>query len=228
MSGDRLLAVLLTVTLAAGCGGGADPAPTAAVDKSLPGTPAGVEKALLTASDVGEGWVDVGPTPFEERGVDACPPTNVLSADEDAERVGEAQTFFTESESRRAPTFFESISLWQSPQVAAERLRTFATAPAVCLGGTMTTPDGKEVKVTAREQVAPDLGDGAVANALSFDFADGPDSVVDLIAVRLDDVIVFSNGERFEDEPDASLDRARLLELTRRAVDKVEQDMPLS
>jgi hypothetical protein len=61
------------------------------VPKALPGSPPKVA-ALLTVDDLGDGWVDTGPTPFEQRGVQACPATNVLTAEEDPSRVGEAQT----------------------------------------------------------------------------------------------------------------------------------------
>jgi hypothetical protein len=52
-------------------------------------------------------------------------------------------------------------------------------------------------------------------------------STVDLIAVRLGDVIVSTNGERYDSSPQASLDTARM-ELTRKAVDKAKRSLLLS
>jgi hypothetical protein len=62
-----------------------------------------VEAALLTVEDLGNGWVDTGPTPFEVRGLDECPATNVLTAGKDPGRVGEAPTSFTRGDGAPAP-----------------------------------------------------------------------------------------------------------------------------
>lgn len=72
------------------------------------------------------------------------------------------------------------------------------------------------------------MGDEAVGQSARFDFADRPDATVDLMAVRLGNVIVLTNGERYDAEPQASLDTARLEELGRKAVDKVKRNMPVS
>lgn len=219
--------VLAGTVLLAGCGGDGQGGPPPRAPKSLPGTPAGVEAALLTAEEVGDGWEDIGPTPFEQRGLDACPPTNVLTAEEDERRLGEAQTYHRRGESDPAPTFFESVSLWESAQIAEERLATFGTAPTACTGGQHRTPDGRVAEVTFTGRPVPDLGDEAVAQEVHFDFAEGVDATVDVIAVRLDDVIVFTNGERFSGQREASLEPAELADLTRQAVEKVERNLPL-
>jgi hypothetical protein len=41
-------------------------------------------------------------------------------------------------------------------------------------------------------------------------------------------VIVFTNGEQYDGSPRASLDTGELEDLTRRAVDEVERNVPLS
>ena len=222
-----LLVGVIGPTLLVACGGAEESGRPVAVPKALPGSPPAVEAALLTVEDLGDGWVDTGPTPFEMRGLDECPATNVLTSVKDPSRVGEAQTYFSEGDEAPAPTFFESVSLWSSEQVAQDRLATFATATATCVGVTQSTPDG-DAKVTFTEGPAPDLGDEAVGQASRFDFEDRPDSTVDLIAVRIGDVIVFTNGERYDGSPRASLDTARLEDLTRQAVDKVKRKLPLS
>lgn len=199
-----------------------------AAPKALPGSPPEVEAALLTVEDLGDGWVDTGPTPFEQRGFQACPATNVLTAVEDASRVGEAQTYFQEGEDLPAPTFHESVSLWKSVQGAQERLATFATAATTCVGVAEQAPDGSEATVTFTERPVPTLGDQAVGQSARFDFADRPDATVDVMSVRLGNVIVLTAGERYDGSPRASLDTARLKELTRQSVDKVKQNMPLS
>ena len=198
------------------------------MSKALPGSPPGVEAALLTAEDLGDSWVDTGPTPFEQRGFQGCPATNVLTAEEDPSRVGEAQTYFQEGDEPPAPTFHESVSLWKSESVAQERLATFATAATTCVGVPEQTPDGTEATLTFTERPVPTLGDQAVGQSAEFDFADRPDATIDVIAIRLDNVIVLTVGERHDDNPQASLSTARLEELTRQSVDKVQRNMPLS
>jgi hypothetical protein len=215
------LPVLLGLALLAACGGEEpERAP-----KALPGTPPEVEASLLTADDLGEEWVDLGPTPFEERGFDACPVTDVLAAEEDDRRVGEAQSYYSEGEPP-APTFFESVSLWDSSEVAAERLAVFATASEQCVGVPQETPDGRSGTATFTDRPAPQLGDEAVALTLEVQPEDGADLFLDLVAVRVGKAIVFTNGERYEDRPEESLDPSRLDELTAEAVEKVEHTLP--
>ncbi len=196
--------------------------------KALPGSPPEVEAALLTTEDLGDGWVDIGATPFEERGLKTCPATNVLTSQEDPSRVGEAQTHFLEDDDPPAPPFFESVSLWKSEQVAQERLATFATATTTCIGVTERTPDGRDATVTFTERPMPDLGDETVGQTVRFDFAEGPDATLELIAVRLGNVIMLTNAERSDAAPDRGLDSAELLKLTSEAVDKVKRSLPLS
>lgn len=213
--------VLLGLALLAGCGS-ETPEPAA---KALPGTPPEVEAALLTADDLGDEWVDLGPTPFEQRGFDACPVTNVLAAEEDDRRVGEAQSYYSEGEPP-APTFFESVSLWDSPEVAAERLAVFATASEECVGVPQPLADGQVAAATFTSRPAPRLGDEAVALTVHTEPEEGPDLFLELVGVRVGNAIVFTNGERYEGDPAASLDPGRLDQLTERAVEKVEQTLP--
>ena len=222
----RVLVGVLAALLLLGCGREAESGGPAAVPKALPGSPPGVEAALLTTGELGDGWVDAGATPFEQRGLDECPATNVLTSNQDQSRVGEAQTYFEQGEGRPALTFFESVSLWESAQVARERLATFATA-TTCVGVTQRTPDGPAT-VTFTDRPVPQLGDETVAQSARFDFAGRPDSTVDLIAIRLGNVIVTTSGERYDGSPAISLDTARLEALTRTSVDKVKRSLPLS
>ncbi len=223
----HLLAAVLSPLLLLACDAEEASEPPMTVPKALPGSPPKVEAALMTVEDLGDGWVDQGPTPFEMRGFDDCPATNVLTSAQDPRRVGEAQTYFSKGDDAPAPTFFESVSVWESDGVAQDRLATFATAASTCVGVKQRTLDGREATVTFTERPAPDVGGEAVSQALRFDFGDGPDSTVDLIAVRLGDVIVFTNGERHDGEPQASLDPSLLQDLTRMAVEKVERSLPL-
>lgn len=213
------LPVVLGLALLAGCGG-----ETASPGKALPGTPLEVEAALLTVDDLGGEWVDLGPTPFEQRGFASCPPTNVLAAGEDERRVGEAQSYYSEGEPP-APTFFESISLWDSPEVAAERLAVFATASEECVGVQEELADGQPATATFTQRPAPQLGDEAVALTLQLEPEEGPDLFLDLVTVRVGEAIVFTNGERYEADPAASRDPGWLDQLTERAVGEVEQTL---
>ena len=214
------LPALLGLALLVGCGG---EKPERAA-KALPGTPPEVEESLLTVDDLGADWIDVGPTPFDERGFDSCPPTNVLTAEEDDRRVGEAQSYYNEGEPP-APTFFESVSLWDSAEVADERLGIFASS-AQCVDVRQELLDGRPATATFTLRPAPQLGDEAVALTLELQPEEGPDLLVDMVAVRVGKAIVFTNGERYEDEPAASLDPSRLAELTEKAVEKVKQTLP--
>jgi hypothetical protein len=223
-----LLVGVLGPLLLVGCGGAEESGRPVAVPKALPGSPPEVEAALLTVEDLGDGWVDTGPTPFEQRGFRSCPATNVLTAEEDPSRLGEAQTYFQEGDEPPAPAFHESVSLWKSEQVAQERLATLATATTTCIGVAEQTPDGTEATVTFTERPVPTLGDEAVGQSARFDFADRPDATIDVMAVRLDDVIVLTIGERHDANAQASLSTARLEELTRKAVQKVQRNIPSS
>jgi hypothetical protein len=66
--------------------------------------------------------------------------------------------------------------------VAQDRLATFATATATCVGVTQPTPDG-DATVTSTERAAPGLGEEAVGQTSRSDFEDRPDATVALIAV---------------------------------------------
>lgn len=224
----RVLVALVSPLLLVGCGGAEESGRPVAAPKALPGSPPEVEAALLTVDDLGDSWVDTGPTPFEERGFQACPATNVLTAEEDPSRVGEAQTYFQAGDEPPAPVFHESVSLWKSEQVAQERLATFATSATTCVGVTEEMPDGTEATVTFTERPVPTLGDETVSQSARFDFADRPDATIDVMAVRLDNVIVLTVGERHDDSPQASLSTARLEALTRKSLEKVQRNMPLS
>lgn len=230
LQGPLLLGPLLLGLLLVGCGGdGEAPAPARdTVPKALPGTPPEVEAALLTADELGDGWKDDGATPFEERGLDGCPATDVLTSVEDPARLGEAQTYFLEGDEPPAPVFFTSVSLWESAEVARARLATFASAAGTCVDVPHRLPDGRRATYTIREAPAPDLGDEALGQEARFTVEDQPDGSMELIAVRLDDVVVLTLGERYDGSPRVSVSRARLEELTRKAVGKVQRRMPLS
>ena len=179
---------------------------------------------MLTVDDLGEEWVDLGPTPFEQRGIESCPPTNVPAAEEDVRRVGEAQSYYSEGEPP-APTFFESISLWDSADVASERLAVFATASEDCVGVQQELADGQSATSTFTQRPAPQLGDEAVALTLQLEPEEGPNLFADLVAVRVGNAIVFTNGERYEAGPEDSLAPSRLDQLTQRAVEKAERTL---
>jgi hypothetical protein len=73
---------------------------------------------------------------------------------------------------------------------------------------------------------APRLGDEAIALEHRVDPDEGPSLVLDLVVVRLGSALVLVDGERVDGEPDRSLDRQRLDELTGRAVDKARTALP--
>jgi hypothetical protein len=171
--------------------------------------------------------VDTGPTPFEQRGFRSCPATNVLTADEDPSRLGEAQTYFQEGDEPPAPAFTNRY------HAGSPTGRSGAPGHACHRNNDVhrrrgQTPDGTEATVTFTERPVPTLGDEAVGQSARFDFADRPDATIDVMAVRLDDVIVLTIGERHDANAQASLSTARLEELTRKAVQKVQRNIPSS
>ena len=119
--GRRLLLPTGIAALLVACGG--DPVPRGVPDSSLPdalpGTPAEVKDALLTTDDLGEGWVDLGAVPLDERGFESCPETGVVTGGKAAARLGEAQSPYAEGDPP-VPTFGVSISVWESPDVALD------------------------------------------------------------------------------------------------------------
>ncbi len=84
-------------------------------------------------------------------------------------------------------------------------------------------PDGQRARFAVLHRDGPKLGDQSSAATVRVDAHGRPPAFIDLIAVRLGDAIVFTNGERYEgtDLP-ASLTTAQLDELTRRAVSKAQ------
>ncbi len=123
-----VLAVPVVVLVA--CGG--DPVPPGipgtSVPDALPGTPAELEDALLTTHELGEGWVDLGAVPLDERGFEGCPETRMVTGGDDPGRLGEAQSLYGRGDPPIV-AFAESISLWESPEVAAERLAASGRRP---------------------------------------------------------------------------------------------------
>ena len=217
--------LLFTVGIAAvlvGCG--EDPAPAGIPDPSvpdaLPGTPAEVEQALLTADDLGEGWTDLGAVPLDERGFAECPETAVVTGGEDPARLGEAQSTYGEGDPP-APTLGVSVSLWESPDVARERLATLASIPSECPPFEHELPDGGTATVTITERDAPPLGDEGVAHVLEFDPPEGPTILRDVRTVRIGDALVLTDGpDVAEGDPELDRQRERFDDLTSRAVDK--------
>ncbi len=120
----------------------------------------------------------------------------MFTAGQDPERLGEAQTYFTQGEGRPAPTFFESVSLWKSPEVAGARMSTFNSQTSECRSLRGQLPDGQSARFSLTARPAPWLGDQAVAVSVRVEPDGQAPAFIDLIAVRLDDAIVFTNGER--------------------------------
>ncbi len=216
--GGRLVLAAGMVTLAA-CGGGEPPS---SVPDSQPGTPVRVEEALLTPRDLGDGWIDLGAVPIEQRGFEGCPGSRVITALEDSARRGEAQSIYAEGEPP-APTFGESISLWESADVAHDRLATFAATATECRSFEQELLDGRRAVLSVAEREAPQLGDEAAALVVSVDPDEGPTMALDVVVVRLGSVLVLTDGERVDGDPEVSLDQDRLDELTGRAVEKAEE-----
>lgn len=218
----RLVPSTCLAALLVACGG--DPVPAGLPDPSapdaLPGTPSDVERALLTLDDLGEGWTDLGAVPVDERGFAECPETEVVTGGEDPARLGEAQSTYGEGEPP-VPTFGVSVSLWESPDVARERLATLASIPSTCGSFEHELPDGGTATVTITEADAVPLGDEAVAQVVEFDLPEGPTVLRNVVVVRVGDVLVLTESvDRVEDEPQADRQQDRFHDLTGRAVDK--------
>lgn len=218
----RLVPGIALAALMVACGG--DPEPTGIPDPSvpdaLPGTPAEVEEAVLTLDDLGEGWTDLGAVPVDERGFAECPETGVVTGGKDPARLGEAQSTYGEGEAA-VPTFGVSVSLWESPDVARERLATMASIPSECGRFRHELPDGGTATVTITEGDAPPLGDEAIAQVVAFDLPEGPTILRDVSIVRTGDVLVLTEDvDRVEDEPQAGRQQDRFHDLTGRAVAK--------
>ena len=218
----RLLLAMGTAALLVGCGADAEPAAPAeaSVPDALPGTPAEVEDALVTTDDLGEGWTDLGAVPLDERGFAECPDAGVITGGNDPARLGEAQSRYGEGDSP-VPTFGVSVSSWASPDVARERLATFASVPSVCDSFRHEPPDGGTAMVTVDEAAAPALGDEAIAQVIVFDPRDGPTLLRDVIAVRIGDALVLTEGPDVAvGDPELDPHRERFRDLTGQAVDK--------
>lgn len=218
-SGRLLLGIAVVL---AGCGG--DPVPPGVPDSSipdaLPGTPKEVEEALLNTDDLGEGWVDLGAVPLDERGFEGCPETGVVTSGEDPARLGEAQSLYNAGDPP-VPTLGESISLWESPEVAAERFAVFASMTSECRAFEHEMLDGSTATVRMLPHDAPPLGDEAVGVVIEFDQDEGPTILRNTMLVRVGDVLVLTEGiDRVGDDPDAVRQQERFHELTGRAVDK--------
>jgi hypothetical protein len=179
-----------------------------------------VERAVLTSDDLGEGWTDLGAVPVDERGFANCPETGVVTGGKDPARLGEAQSTYGEGEPP-VPTFGVSVSLWESPDVAHERLSVLASIPSKCQSFEHELPAGGTATVTVTERDAPPLGDEAIAHVVEFDPPEGPAILRDVLIVRLGDVLVLTEGvDRVEDDPQADRQQDRFHDLTGQAVDK--------
>jgi hypothetical protein len=209
----------------AACGGdpqsAASAAPTdSSVPDALPGTPAEVEEALVTADDLGEGWTDLGAVPLDERGFAKCPESGVITGGEDATRLGEAQSSYGEGDPP-VPTFGVSVSSWESPEVARERLATFASLPDTCGPFRHELPDGGTAMVTITEAAAPALGDESIAQVMVFDLGEGPTLLRDVLAVQIGDALVLTEGPDVAvGDPELDRQSERFRGLTAQAVDK--------
>jgi hypothetical protein len=216
----RLLFTMGIAALLVACGGAPVPAgmPDSSVPDALPGTPAEVEEALLTTDDLGEGWTDLGAIPLGERGFAECPETGVVTGGKDPARLGEAQSLYGEGDPP-VPTFGVSVSLWESPDMARERLATLASIPSQCRSFEHELPDGGTVTITERE--APPLGEEAIAHVIEFDLPEGPTIMRDVLTVRIGDALVLTDGpDVAEGDPELDRQRERFDDLTSQAVDK--------
>ncbi|MGK5110836.1 MULTISPECIES: hypothetical protein [unclassified Geodermatophilus] len=158
--------------------------------------------------------------PLDERGFDGCPETRVVTSGADPTRLGEAQSLYAEGDPP-VPTFGESVSLWESPEVATERFAAFASMTSECRSFEHEMPDGSTATVRMLSREAPQLGDEAVGVVMEADHDDGPTILRDTMIVRIGDVLVLAEGvDRSEDDPEADRQQERFDELTRQAVDK--------
>ena len=195
------------------------------IPDALPGTPADVEEALLDTDDLGDGWTDLGAVPLGERSFAACPETGVVTDGRDPARLGEAQSVYGEGDPP-VPTLGVSVSLWESPDVARQRLATTASIPSECGSFEHELPDGGTATVTITERDAPPLGDEAVAHVLEIDLPEGPTILRDLVTVRIGDALVLTDGpDMAEGDPELGRQRERFDDLTRQAVDKADRTL---
>ncbi|WP_409330782.1 hypothetical protein [Trujillonella humicola] len=196
-----------------------------AVPDALPGTPPEVAEALLTTDDLGRGWTDLGALPLDERGLDECPASQVITAGEDPMRRGEAQSLYAQDD-RDVPTFGESVSLWQSADVARDRMAEFATLPTDCPPVEREVPDGGTATVRHLAADAPALGDEAVALVHEIRLPEGTIVLRDVVVVRIGDALVLTEGpDVAADDPALGDVRQQFAELTAQAVDKAAQEL---
>jgi hypothetical protein len=222
MAGSRVWVLVASTAVLVACGGDEEPAgiPDSSVPDALPGTPGEVEEALLTTDDLGEEWVDLGAVPLDERGFAECPETGVITGGTDPARLGEAQSLYGQGDPP-VPMFGVSVSLWESPDVARERLAALASIPSECRSFDHELPDGGTATVTITERDAPALGDEAIAHVVEFDLPEGPTILRDLLTVRIGDALVLTDGpDVAEGDPELDRQRRRFDDLTGRAVDK--------
>ena len=74
--------------------------------------------------------------------------------------------------------------------------------------------------MTITERDAPSMGDEAVAQVLEFELPDGPTVVRDVLAMRIGDVVVLTEGpDVAEGDPELARQRERFEDLTGQAVD---------
>ncbi len=221
-SGRLLFATGMAALLVA-CGHSPEPAgpSESTVPDALPGTPAEVEDALVTTDDLGAGWTDLGALPLDERGFAECPESGIITGGEDATRLGETQSLYGEGDPP-VPTFSVSVSSWESPDVARERLTTFASVPSTCGSFRQDLPDGGSAMVTVTEAAAPAMGEEALAQVIVFDRGEEePTMLRDVLAVRIGNSLVLTEGPDVA-MGDPELDRRHGVfgDLTRQAVDK--------
>ena len=215
------------VVLVTACGGGGDGGTrlTPSVPIALPATPPEVLEALLTPEDLGDGWIDLGAVPQSDRGFSGCPQTQVITGGDDPARLGEAQRLLADGQPP-GPILGESISLWESPEVAGDRLATIASTVTECPTFQHELLDGRSSTVAVVQRDAPPLGDEAVALEHQVAPDEGPSLVLDVIVVRVGSALVLTDGERVDGDPVRSLDQRRFDELTGLAVEKARSTLP--
>jgi hypothetical protein len=218
----RMLVSAVMAALLVACGEDPELAgtPDSSAPDALPGTPAEVEDALLTSDDLGEDWTDLGAVPLDERGFAECPESGAVTGGDDPARLGEAQSLYNTGDPP-VPTLGVSVSLWESPDVASERLATMASIPAECASFEDELLDGGTATVTITEREAPQLGDEAIAQVIEFDMPEGPNVLRDVLVVRIGDALVLTEGpDVAEGDPALDRQRERFEDLTGQAVDK--------